>query len=65
MQQNKTKPEFNHASNSENYAKPLLCETLGATSNVAKTNYYLCTYFGLQTHRTLMNRAELLKFKPR
>ena len=53
MQQ--TKQEFNHASNSANYAKPLLCETLGATSNVVKNKLLLCTYFGLQTHRTLMN----------
>ena len=54
MQQ--TKQEFNHASNSANYAKPLLCETLGATSNVAKNkllSMYLLWFANAQNFNEL------------
>lgn len=33
--------------------KSLLCETFRTTLNIAKTDYYLCAYFGLLTHQTL------------
>ena len=34
--------------------KSLLCETFRTTLNIAKTDYYLCAYFGLLTHQTLI-----------